>query len=126
MSVLRNNAELAWQGAPPGAVMTTASWIGVWSAMGGGEFYAGIQISNSPSALALGEVYYIAASGLAITQTAAANETEAMAGRALAGRFDGTTYLAIHDGDPGTTGANEETDLARISFASGQYAITDT
>ena len=86
MSVLRNNAELAWQGAPAGAVGETAEWIGVHSALTGGSFYAGIQISNSPSALALGEVYYIASSGLAVTQTAAANETEAMAGRALSGQ----------------------------------------
>ena len=83
MSVLRNNAELAWAGASGNAIGETAAWIGVWTALTGGSFLAGIQLSNSPSALALGEVYYVAASGMAITQTAAANETETMAGRAL-------------------------------------------
>ena len=126
MSVLRNNAELAWAGASGNAIGETAAWIGVWTALTGGSFLAGIQLSNSPSALALGEVYYIAASGMAITQTAAANETETMAGRALEGRFDGTTYLAVHTGDPGTNGANPLPDLPRIAFAAAQYAITDS
>ena len=49
-----------------------------------------------------------------------------MAGRALSCRFDGTTYLGIYrgnPGNPGTYGANEFSDLARISFACSQYAV---
>lgn len=107
------------------AIGQDGTYVSIWTALTGGDFLAGIQISNNPMALALGEVYYIAASGLAITQTAATNETEAMAQRALRGRLDGTLFYAIHTGDPGTTGANESA-LARVSVAGTAFAYTDT
>ena len=124
MSVARNNAEIAWPGASGGAIGQDAMYVGVWDAMTNGNFLFGVQISNNPSPLALGEVYYIDANGLAITQTAATNESERSAGRGLAGRLDGTTYGAIHTDDPGTTGVNESA-LARVSVASTVYTITD-
>ena len=67
------------------AIGQDGTYIGVYESLSGTDFLAGIQISNDPMALALGEVYYIAASGLAITQTAATNETEAMAQTGIEG-----------------------------------------
>ena len=107
------------------AIGQDGTYIGVYESLSGTDFLAGIQISNDPMALALGEVYYIAASGLAITQTAATNETEAMAQRALRGRLDGTLFYSIHTGDPGTTGANESA-LARVSVAGTLFTYSDT
>ena len=125
MAVARNSAEISWPGATGTAIGQDGTYVGLNSALSGGDFYAGIQISNDPMPLALGEVYYIAASGLAITQTAATNETEAMAQRALRGRLLGTLYYSIHTGNPGTTGANESA-LARVSVAGTAFAYTDT
>ena len=125
MSVSRNNAEIAWPGASGGAIGQDAMYVGFWDALTGGNFLFGVQISNDPMPLALGEVYYIDANGLAITQTAAAGETERSAGRALTGRLIGTNYTAIHIGDPGTTGANQSA-LARVSVASTVFTVTDS
>ena len=82
-----NSAELAWAGASGNAVGETASWLGSWDALTGGDFLFGIEISNSPSALALGEVYFIAANGLVYTQTVASNEVDSVAQDSLRGRF---------------------------------------
>ena len=125
MSVARNNAEIAWPGAMGGAIGQDAMYVGFYESSTGTDFLFGVQISNNPSPLALGEVYYIASNGLAITQTAATNETEDSAGRALEGRLAGTTYGSIHTGDPGTTGANESA-LDRVSMASTVFTITDS
>ena len=127
MAVARNSNEIAFQGAPPAAVGEDILYVGIWDAMTGGVFKAGVQVSNDPSILALGEVYYIAASTLVITQTAAANESESMAQDALRGRLNdgGNRFLSQHTDDPGTTGANEGT-LARVSVAGSAFAYTDT
>ena len=106
-----------------------AVWIGIWTAQTAGTFLAGIQVSNNPAALALGEVYFIAADGLAITQTAGTNEAEAMAQDALRGRLGGVgsvnRWLSVHDSDPSTTGLNEG-DLARISVAHTAFTYSDS
>ena len=129
MSFARNTAEWAWAGALIAQVGEDAVWIGIWDAQTNGNFLAGVQVSNNPDPLAIGEVYYIAASGLAIQQTAAANETEAMAADALRGRLGGVGPVArwygVHDGDPGTTGANETT-IPRISRAHSTLTYSDT
>ena len=129
MAVSRNTNEIAWQAAPPAAVNEDAMYIGVWSALTGGSFLFGVQISNNPDALALGEVYYIASNGLAITQTAATNEAEASAQDALRGRLGGVgtvnRFYAIHTGDPGTNGANQAS-LDRVSLAHTGFTYTDT
>ena len=93
MGVARNTGEWAWEGASGLSIGQDAMWVGIHTALTGGDFLLGIQLSNDPAALALGEVYYIAALGLAITQTAATNETEAMAQRALRGRLDRNPVL---------------------------------
>ena len=116
-----NTSELAWAGASGNAVGETASWLGSWDALTGGNFLFGIEISNSPSALALGEVYFIAANGLVYTQTVASNEVDSVAQDSLRGRFGGvvgaigTQYYAMHTGNPGTNGANPLPDLPRIA-----------
>ena len=126
MAFARNTGEISWAGAEAGmGVGDDGTFIGIFESISGTDFLAGITISNNPMPLALGEVYYIAAAGLVITQTAAANETEGMAQRALMGRLSGTLYYAIHTGDPGTTGANES-DLARIPVAGGAFTYSDT
>ena len=108
MATATSNREIAFAGASGSSIGDDITWLGLWlTASGSTGFLSGIQVSNNPDALALGEVYYIAAGGLVITQTAGSSETEAMAIRALRGRLDGTLYLAEHEGDPGTTGANE-------------------
>ena len=61
-----NTAELAWEGASGNAVGETAGWLGSWDSLTGGNFLFGVEISNSPSALALGEVYFIAAQRLGV------------------------------------------------------------
>ena len=87
MATAETSAELAWPGAPAAAVGQTAAWIGSWDAATGGDFLFGVEISNSPSALALGEVYYIAAGGLVYTQTLATAETDGVGQDALRGRL---------------------------------------
>lgn len=121
MATATTSAELAWPGAQSGAVGQTAAWIGSWDALTGGTFLFGVEISNSPSALALGEVYYIAAGGLVYTQTLATAETDAIGQNALRGRLGGvvgaieTQYYQIHTGATGTNGANQLAELSRIS-----------
>ena len=130
MAVARNSAEVAWPGATGAAIGETGAWLGVWTALTGGSFLFGVQLSNSPMMLENGEVYYIAAMQLAITQTAAANEVEASAQNALRGRLGGIGpvpyFWAVHTADPGTTGANQLPALARVSLAHSTFAYTDT
>ena len=97
-----------------------AMYVGIWTALTGGSFLFAVQLSNDPAALALGEVYYIAALGLAIEQTAAANEAQISTLEGLRGKLGAVgpsaRFYAIHVGDPGLTGANES-DLPRVSLA---------
>ena len=121
MGFARNTSEVAWPGATQGmGIGDDAMYVGVWSALTGGNFLFAVQLSNDPAALALGEVYYIAALGLAIEQTAAANEAQISTLEGLRGKLGAVgpspRFYAIHVGDPGLTGANES-DLARISLA---------
>ena len=128
MAVARNTNEIAWEACPPGAVNDDAMYVVAWDALTLGEFLFGVQVSNNPDALALGEVYYIAAGGLALTQTVATNEDEASAQDALRGRLGGVgpanRFYAIHTGNPGTNGANES-GLARVSAAHTAFTYTD-
>ena len=127
MATATNNAELAWEGAPAGAVGQTAAWLGSWDAMTSGNFLFGVEISNNPSALALGEVYFIAAAGLVYTQTLATAETDAVGQDALRGRMEGvvgavgTQYYQIHTGATGNNGANQLTQLARIAVLGSAF-----
>lgn len=127
MATAENTAEFAWPGAPAGAVGQTAAWIGSWGSATGGTFLFGVEISNSPSALALGEVYYIAAAGLVYTQTLATAETDAVGQDALRGRLGGVTsaigtqYYQIHTGATGTNGANQLTQLTRITVLGSAF-----
>ena len=129
MAVARNTNEVAWAGAMGASIGDDATYVGVWNAASGGNFLFGVAVSNNPDALQLGEVYYIAANGLAITQTVATNEAEASGQDALRGRLGGvgavTRYYAIHIGDPGTTGTNEG-DLSRVSLAHTAFTYSDT
>ena len=122
MASAENTAELAWPGAPAAAVGQTAAWIGSFDALAGGSFLFGVEISNNPSALALGEVYYIAAGGLVYTQTLATAETDGVGQNALRGRLGGvvgaigTQYYQIHTGATGINGANQLAALTRVTI----------
>lgn len=129
MAFARNSNEIAWEGASGASIGDDATYVGVWDALTNGNFLFAVTVSNNPDALALGEVYYIAASGLAIQQTAGTREAEESAQEALRGKLGGvgtvTRYYAVHVGDPGTNGANEG-DLARVALAHTAFTYSNT
>ena len=120
-----NSAEWSWAGAMIGqGVGDDAMYVGLWTALTGGDFLQAAMLTNNPDPLALGEVYYIPAGDFAIVQNPGTNETQEQAQRAVRGRVDGTQFYAIHTADPGTTGVSES-GLARVAHADTDYAFAD-
>ena len=99
-----------------------AMYVGIWTALTGGDFLQAGMLTNNPDPLALGEVYYIPTGDFGIVQNPGTNETQDMAIRAVRGRVDGILFFAIHTGDPGVTGANES-GLARVQHADSEFTF---
>ena len=120
-----NSAEWSWAGAQTGmGVGDDAMYVGIWTALTGGDFLQGAMLTNNPDPLALGEVYYIPAGDFAIVQNPGTNETQEQSQRAVRGRVDGTLYYSIHTADTGTNGANES-GLPRVSHADTDFTFAD-
>ena len=103
-----NTNGVTFPGAPSSLINTDITHAGLWSAAAGGTFFGGEALSNDPDAVgALGEVFEVAVGAVGITVTMG-DYQDALAGRVLDGGL-GTLYVSLHAGNPGTTGANEET-----------------
>ena len=82
-----------------------------WTALTGGTFLGDDTFSNNPDAIsALGQVLGFADGALDIV-AAAGGLNDAFIQRVFAGGI-GTVFLSLHEGNPGTTGTNEETGIA--------------
>ena len=69
MAVARKTSEWAWPGAQQNmGIGDDAMYVGKWDALTGGTFLSSSLVSNNPAALALGEVYFIAANGFQVVQ----------------------------------------------------------
>ena len=120
------NAAKSFAAADAAAVGEDATYIGIWTASSGGTFLWGRPITTNRAALVLGQQYQLAAGAVVITQNIGTGETEAMAVRALNGKLAGTLYFAVHDGNTGSNGANEITDIDRISITLNEWTIAES
>ena len=86
MAIARNTSEWSWPGAQQNmGIGDDAMYVCKWDALTGGSFLSSSLVSNNPAALALGEVYFIAASGLQIVQIPEGNPLVSFAGGSGAG-----------------------------------------
>lgn len=92
--------------APAGAVGKDCTHISLWSAADDGELLGKKAISTDPAALVLDARYEMAAGALTVTAPAGADETEAMARRAAAGKVAGGVWVQYHEGEPGAAGGD--------------------
>lgn len=126
MATAKNTNEVLSQEASQDAVDANVdvSYVGLWTESDGGTFLWGHEITTNLVAIALGEKYRIPPEDIVFTQTPDDGETPAMAVRALNGRIEGILYVSWHDGDPGTTGANEvETHFPRVEIS--DWTVTE-
>ena len=125
MATATNSGAITWEAAPQTAIdgNADATHIGLWTALTNGNFLGGEAIGTDLSALILGEKYSIAASGLTIT-VPNTDYTSAGGQRVVGGMVSTIIYVSVHSADPGGTGANEITDLARVSIAAGATGWT--
>ena len=127
MATATNTAAIVFEAAPADAVGDDATHYGIWDAATNGNFLGGDTIGTNPTPLELGERYEIEASSITLTFLRGTDGfTEEMAKRQRDGAVSGTLYISVHDGDPGTTGANEITDLDRATIAESGWTKADT
>ena len=124
MATAKNTNVVRSIAAPAGAVGDDCTHISLWDAQQNGNFLQSQQISTDPAALALGERYEIAAEALVINQPAGANETAAMAERAVRGRIAAGVWVQFHTGVPGAQGTdNVIAELGRVQIAQGGFTV---
>ena len=124
MATAKNTNIVRSIATPAGAVGDDCTYISLWDAEVNGNFLQSQQISTDPAPLALGERYEIAAEALVITQPAGANETAAMAERAVRGRIAGGVWVQFHTGAPGNAGTDNVIDeLGRVEIAQADFTV---
>lgn len=124
MATAKNTNVVRSIAAPAGAVGDDCTHLSLWDAQQNGNFLQSQQISTDPAALALGERYEIAAEALVINQPAGANESAAMAERAVRGRIAGGVWVQFHSGAPGAQGTdNVIAELGRVQIAQGGFTV---
>ena len=124
MATAKNTNVVRSIAAPAGAVGDDCTHISLWDAQQNGNFLQSQQISTDPAALALGERYEIAVEALVINQPAGANESAAMAERAVRGRIAGGVWVQFHTGAPGAQGTdNVIAELGRVEIAQGGFTV---
>ena len=111
--------------APAGAVGKDCTHVTLWSAAADGDLLGRKAISTNPAPLVLDARYEIAAGSLTVTAPAGADETEAMARRAAAGKVAGGVWVQYHEGEPGAAGAdNVIADMGRTAVPEAGWTIT--
>ena len=124
MATAKNTNTVRSIAAPAGAVGDDCTHISLWDAAAAGNPLQSQAISTDPDALALGERYEIAAEALVIGQPAAANETAAMAERAVRGRIAGGVWVQFHTGAPGANYTdNAIGELVRVEIAQADFTV---
>ena len=124
MAQARNNVAIQSPQAPQAAVDDDCTWISLWTAQNAGTFLQRMTISSNPSPLVLGARFTAAINAIVISQPAGANETEAMAMRAAAGRVAGGVWIQFHTGDPGTAGTANLIPIGRAQITQAQFTVT--
>lgn len=123
MATASNTNALTFTAATSGLVNTDATHVGLWTHSTGGTFLGGDSISNNPAPLALGEAYRLASGVLQIT-VPDGEFTSAMSTRMVQGAISGTLYVSVHNGDPGSNGANAISGITRVSIVVADWTIT--
>lgn len=124
MATAKNTNIVRSIAAPAGAVGDDCTHVSLWDAAANGNLLGKKAISTDPDALALGEKLEFAAETLVINQPAGADETAAMAERAVRGKIAGGVWVQFHTGDPGANGTdNVISELNRVSVAQGAWTV---
>ena len=124
MATAKNTNIVRSIAAPAGAVSDDATHITLWTAQAAGDLLLTLEITTNPDALALGDKYEIAAEALVLTQAAAADETAAMAERAVRGRIAGGVWVQFHTGAPGAAGTdNVIAELGRVQIPQAAWTV---
>lgn len=111
--------------APAAAVGKDCTHITLWDAAADGEMLGKKAISTDPAALVLDARYEMAAGALTVSAPAGADETEAMARRAAAGKIAGGVWVQYHEGEPGAAGAdNVIADMGRTAVPEAGWTVT--
>ena len=101
MATAKNTAAIESPPASGAAIGKDCTHITLWDREVGGVALGDKAISTNPDALAAGQPLQIAAEALVLTQPVSADETPAMAVRALEGRVSGGLWVQWHEGPPG-------------------------
>ena len=124
MATAKNTNIVRSIAAPAGAVGDDCTHVSLWDAAANGNLLGKKAISTDPDALALGEKLEFAAETLVINQPAGADETAAMAERAVRGKIAGGVWVQFHTGDPGANGTdNVISELNRVAIAQAAWTV---
>ena len=124
MATAKNTNIVRSIAAPAGAVGDDCTHISLWDAQQNGNLLGTKAISTDPDALALGEKLEFAAETLVINQPAGADETVAMAERAVRGKIAGGVWVQFHTGAPGANGTdNVISELNRVAIAQAAWTV---
>ena len=124
MATAKNTNIVRSIAAPAGAVGDDCTHISLWDAANAGNLLGTKAISTDPDALALGEKLEFAAQTLVINQPAGADETAAMAERAVRGKIAGGVWVQFHTGAPGANGTdNVISELNRVAIAQAAWTV---
>ena len=124
MATAKNTNIVRSVAAPAGAVGDDCTHVSLWDAAAAGNLLGTKAISTNPAPLALGEKYELAAEALVLNAPTGADETAAMAERAVRGKIAGGVWVQFHDGAPGNAGTdNVIDDLGRVAIAQAAWTV---
>ena len=109
MATVTHDSEILTPAVVVAQDNSDATHYGVWHGDpdSGGTFLWGNSLSNNPNAARTGDRWRFAAGAIVLTQNSTAGrESDDLQQRKLAGVIAGGLYVAMHTGNPGTTGAN--------------------
>ena len=124
MATAKNTNIVRSIAAPAGAVGDDCTHVSLWDAAQNGNLLGSKAISTNPDPLALGERYELAAEALVINQPAGADETAAMAERAVRGKIKDGVWVQFHTGAPGANGTDTVIfELGRVAIAQAAWTV---
>ena len=125
MATATYNQEVLTPQATTGTTETITHYTIQTTASGVGAIVGKNTLTNTSTALSLGERYRVPANDIVITQPAGPNLPASGAMYVLSEVVDATLYLAQHTGDPGTDGSNEATysGYSRTALAPANWTI---
>ncbi len=106
MATTSNRNKVVSAPAPAEAVGHDCTYISLWSEHTTGDYLGSVAIAATPNPAPLqeGERFQIEPRALELTQPEGPTETNAMAKRALRGRYAGGLWVQYHTGNPGPGG----------------------